>query len=657
MGDDGGGGQSGSPGRGGVGRSPSPGKRGGGGGGGGSGPGGPGGPGGTPPPVVRQGLWFSNPPQNTRLYPSEFEAAFTFAPPRFAGFLAASGSAAEEPSPAGLLSPASGSGAAALGPRVELALFTQISDNLFTWAGAPATRLQGQSYSGGQVRDQINEWLRVYPNCMEDFGEFWKAPCDWKPPPPPPSLQRQRQPRAGVTQQDQGSGSVSGQESQRKGPVCAPSKAQQKAIKGPCGMIPATFYVDFFGNVISPAAVMGTLTYANVDHVFPYSRGGLSRRLLAAEACKQAPELCDSNFMLLQHASNRLKGECLQQEFVSLLPDSPNPENFRDAAAMQCGMTRKQLARLWEARSLLQIPGGGSAGGTAEHRDASYKELLDIMLCRPWAYFHPTRAPHSDPLYQLLSQTRTSASFAKDFIQIFLSATLDITRGLLQCWAVARSGEPTFIPAAYLSLLPAEAVTQSWTARGIIASRGGAAVNPNPDAPDEDDVMGPDVEADTEGNGGEGEDTGDMDTGEGTFFSGDGEISAAFEGQDGWEYQRGNEDALAQRDEVIAQLRDQLQSLQLKLHNAHSQPALYTSIPGGLDVQHQHSEPPSTPPRNRQQDWTAGPPQQQQPAPGLGQAQYGRWQASPHAHARGADHLAAGIIARVGMHYVFHPLQ
>lgn len=107
-------------------------------------------------------------------------------------------------------------------------------------------------------------------------------------------------------------------------------------------------------------------------------------------------------------------------------------------------------------------------------------------------------------------------------------------------------------------------------------------------------------------------------------------------------------DALAQRDEVIAQLRDQLQSLQLKLHNAHSQPPLYTSIPGGLDFQHQHSEPPSTPPRNRQQDWTAGPPQQQQPAPGLGQAQYGHWQASPHAHARGGDNLAAGIIARGG---------
>lgn len=108
--------------------------------------------------------------------------------------------------------------------------------------------------------------------------------------------------------------------------------------------------------------------------------------------------------------------------------------------------------------------------------------------------------------------------------------------------------------------------------------------------------------------------------------------------------------ALAQRDEVIALLREQLRSLQLRFDNADPQPALYTSIPGGLDVQLQHSEPPSTPPRMRHQDWTATSPQEhQQPAaPGLGQAQYGRWQASPHAHARGADLLAAGIVARAG---------
>lgn len=78
-------------------------------------------------------------------------------------------------------------------------------------------------------------------------------------------------------------------------------------------MISATFYVDSFGNVVSPAAVTDTLTYANVDHVFPYSRGGLSKQL---DSRNEVPELSDSNFMLIQNVSNRLKGNVFQQEYV-----------------------------------------------------------------------------------------------------------------------------------------------------------------------------------------------------------------------------------------------------------------------------------------------------------------------------------------------------
>lgn len=60
-----------------------------------------------------------------------------------------------------------------------------------------------------------------------------------------------------------------------------------------------------------------------------------------------------------------------------------------------------------------------------------------IWLSRPWTYFHYS-SEKNDDMSKLLKQSHNSSSFAKDFIQVFLSATLDITRGLLQCWAVAR---------------------------------------------------------------------------------------------------------------------------------------------------------------------------------------------------------------------------
>lgn len=109
--------------------------------------------------------------------------------------------------------------------------------------------------------------------------------------------------------------SVVGQEMQRKGPPCAvpKSKEERKMSEGFFGMMPATFYVDSFGNVVSPAAVKDTLTYATVDHVFPYARGGLSKQ---PGSCIEVPELSDSNFMLIQNISNQLKGSVFQQEYV-----------------------------------------------------------------------------------------------------------------------------------------------------------------------------------------------------------------------------------------------------------------------------------------------------------------------------------------------------
>lgn len=54
---------------------------------------------------------------------------------------------------------------------------------------------------------------------------------------------------------------------------------------------------------------------------------------------------------------------------------------FQNASRLHCGVSLGQLCSLWDSRLQLQVP-AGSVGGMEEHRDASFKELLDIMLCR-----------------------------------------------------------------------------------------------------------------------------------------------------------------------------------------------------------------------------------------------------------------------------------
>lgn len=138
------------------------------------------------------------------------------------------------------------------------------------------------------------------------------------------------------------------QECQRKGSSGpTPNSAAKRVMPGGLfGMFPATFYLDFFGNVVSPSAVSGTLTWASVDHIFPYSRGGLSKLPMkkgekpaanpgpdseGTDSDTMQPErekvpkqisnspynvACDSNLMLLQHVSNHRKGNLFQQDFV-----------------------------------------------------------------------------------------------------------------------------------------------------------------------------------------------------------------------------------------------------------------------------------------------------------------------------------------------------
>lgn len=107
---------------------------------------------------------------------------------------------------------------------------------------------------------------------------------------------------------------VKQQEHERSGPS-GPAPSSPCPLQTPDGFVvraPATFYLDFFGNVVSPAAVTGTLTFANVDHIFPYSRGGLSK----GKGKQVSLEVSDSNLMLLQHVSNSFKEDHFQQSFV-----------------------------------------------------------------------------------------------------------------------------------------------------------------------------------------------------------------------------------------------------------------------------------------------------------------------------------------------------
>lgn len=109
--------------------------------------------------------------------------------------------------------------------------------------------------------------------------------------------------------------STKGQEIERKqasGPV--PDSPFRRTFKnGYCGMTPATFFVDSFGNVISPSAVSDALTFASVDHIFPYSRGGLSKLL---EGQQSGSGDGDSNFVMLQSESNKVKSHLCPQHFV-----------------------------------------------------------------------------------------------------------------------------------------------------------------------------------------------------------------------------------------------------------------------------------------------------------------------------------------------------
>lgn len=107
--------------------------------------------------------------------------------------------------------------------------------------------------------------------------------------------------------------SIRGQEHQRAGSAGpTPNSPQQLLTQdGLCEMYSATYLEDSVGNVVSPAAVSGTICFASVDHVFPYSRGGLSKPLRGEDALK-----VDSNYVLMQHVSNKLKDSDLPQEHV-----------------------------------------------------------------------------------------------------------------------------------------------------------------------------------------------------------------------------------------------------------------------------------------------------------------------------------------------------
>lgn len=97
---------------------------------------------------------------------------------------------------------------------------------------------------------------------------------------------------------------------QSSGPVPS-SPLRARLANGYCGMTPATYFVDSVGNVISPSAVTDALTFASVDHIFPYSRGGLSRCLN-----RNLHPNGDSNLVMMQNESNKVKTDLFQQHFV-----------------------------------------------------------------------------------------------------------------------------------------------------------------------------------------------------------------------------------------------------------------------------------------------------------------------------------------------------
>jgi serine/threonine protein kinase len=80
----------------------------------------------------------------------------------------------------------------------------------------------------------------------------------------------------------------------------------------------ACFWVDQFGNLISPLASNGSLAHADVDHVFPHSLGGVSAQLEPSHppqsankldrdkfAVERATALSKSNVIMLHERANR----------------------------------------------------------------------------------------------------------------------------------------------------------------------------------------------------------------------------------------------------------------------------------------------------------------------------------------------------------------
>lgn len=61
--------------------------------------------------------------------------------------------------------------------------------------------------------------------------------------------------------------------------------------------------------------------------------------------------------------------------------NSDSQIGFIDAKTLKVGISAAQLTLLWDARTQLDVP-GELVRWKAEHRQASFKELLDVMLCR-----------------------------------------------------------------------------------------------------------------------------------------------------------------------------------------------------------------------------------------------------------------------------------
>ncbi len=151
------------------------------------------------------------------------------------------------------------------------------------------------------------------------------------------------------------------------------------------------FKSDMYGNVISINADNNALSKFDIDHIFPWSRGGRSRR---------------SNFAAVQCVANRvIKNDTILQ--------------LLDPAEMRCGIQVEQFINLIDFTITQADTIGGNNGKTRSNRSNLQAELSKV---ESWLLHTPYRGMSWSNFQKMVNGTTSG----KELYRFFIKRDIDI---------------------------------------------------------------------------------------------------------------------------------------------------------------------------------------------------------------------------------------